>query len=286
MINSPPLYAKFLQGYFSAGQLNLQKYNHPGRFYYILSSSDPITIQRLLESFLEIGVYPGIDKDEYRIVIQDKVGFQALIKHRIPKPTDVKKLKEIVTKFVAKEYTPADYYHARSVVQQERKAGNKVVLKRLAKQLGINYGTLRYWTADLNGKREEQQVLPIVKRYEQILSVLGLPNPYLATEPVKWRDRWLYPLEGEFYEMTPKAQAGYLKKNGIEETVFDADCAEQIFANLKRQLSGDNKRDFSFKIKGHLLTSVCLLDSYPDEGPRATTKRSGHQGNYANAIYC
>jgi len=274
-----------LQGYFANDRPKPSATNGNYRFTIV---AEEVVIKKLLWSFLGIGIYPNISADGRRILITDTHGISLLLKNNIVQEEGQRKtLNDYLARVEHRlDYTPSQYYSARSSVAEMVKQKQPIDWKSLAERLGIRSGdTIQKWTSDLAGLSDSLKCPDAVRRYEKVLQRLQLPNPYLAEEPVNWQGHWLYPLKGEFYELTPTAQKMYFQWNGVDEKTWDADDAKRIFANLKRQLGKDGKNDLRFTIKRSQVTTVSMIRD-AEEKLKVSTNRSGHQGNWADAIYC
>ena len=208
-----------------------------------LSCGNVEITKKLLNSFLELDIYPRIYDEGDRIAIMSGVCLEKLCKLDIITNPAVREMVTPPGYVPATEISPQLYYEIRRKAHRRVKRDGKIRPETITDEVCRS----SVYNKAYDGGEETSRA---VKRYKGVIKFLGLPNVYEANRPVKRNNKWFFPLDGEIYMITSEMLEQYtaLKRvytdNGIS---FDDLSASLKSGNGHIEINVDNCRIVSFQ---------------------------------------
>ncbi len=234
----------FLRGVFSTTRL---LGSGSSRVWELLCGNLEIT-KKLLNSFLELDIFPKIYDHGNRIAIMSGVCLEKLCKLKI---IDNPRIRRMITPpgyAPAKEISPQVYYEIRKKSKRRLDQNEKICPASITNEV------CKMSVYNKIDDDENQETSRAVKRYKEVIKFLGLPNVYAADEPVQRNEKWFVPVNDEMFVVPPKIQERYAQFIGIEH--FDYAAAVDIGIDLEDFLTNGKKGEFVFSLKKRLIVDV------------------------------
>lgn len=271
----------FLQGYFDHSKAKARWINYCS-IEYRTSCLNPGGRKKLLETFLELGIYPS-PRGNY-ISINHFANLHRLYSLVLDQDEGNRRtVKKFLDKHKGKDPDVIqNYYAIRKTSRKLFEKGEDFSLIQLGREKGVSRDHIYLWTADISkeyGRKFVRYEKPfIVACYEKLLEELQLPNIYLIEEPARRKEKIFIPANDDYvYCLSSEAQADYLavlENAALEKgpAGLDNEDLRYLQSQLELNLSGSENRelDVSFdearaiksikKLAGKsMFQEVCLI---------------------------
>lgn len=242
----------FLQGYFDHSKAKARWINHCS-VEYRTSCLNPGGRKKLLETFLELGIYPS-PRGNY-ISINHFANLHRLYSLVLDQDEENRRVvKKFLDKYKGKDSSVIqNYYAIRKASRKLFEKGEKFSLAQTGSKKGVSRAHIYLWTADISkeyGRKFVRYEKPsIAACYEKLLEELQLPNIYLIEEPARRKEKIFIPANDDYvYCLSPEAQADYLAvlENAAlekEPAGLDNEDLRYLQSQLELNLSGSENKE-------------------------------------------
>ena len=209
---------------------------------------NPVTNHMLLSTLFDTDVYPQLRNGaNYALTIRDSANLLELVEREVLVDPEMKQRIEAVRqRRVEADTTPEMYYGVRRALQQ-----NELDIDQAAKDFGVYEKTIQLWIGDQLGSKH--QIPDSVKRHGAVRQVLGLPNVYSSTVPIRRNEKLFFPVGHRTYCMPAEVQRAYAVMAGQEE--LRAEQVQMIWDQLK---APEDKRTIDVQCCETRITGIAL----------------------------
>ncbi len=269
----------FLKGFFDTGKFS-PSLNPGGNYLFAIGSRDKPTIEYLLETFFELGIYPYLNPEGHTLVILGKnniarvcdldLVYENKVKAQLLLNNESKKQQEV---------DPIIYKAILERVASLKQESQKVDYDAIGREFGYNAKTIKNWV------REKKVKVPhIVTRYEILrdeitrirndrtlrrLKQEQIEATVIDEESQEAEDSALFskgktnkiPMvqyNGQNYTVSQKAMERYFTVYEIEPC-YDADTLNHLVTQVTLALGGDSSRDLDITVNSNnVITGIAF----------------------------
>ncbi|MBS3166461.1 hypothetical protein J4444_05040 [Candidatus Woesearchaeota archaeon] len=243
----------FLQGFFDASKTSVvDAGSNKG---YFVTCLDTVTIERVVKTLFEVGIYTSIDSKHTHFYIEGHDNLHKVYELKLDQNKNNRTALKRVLGDKGPQRTIERYYGIRrkaALLQEQRENMSR---RSLGKEFEVEETVVGTWIADIltNGKYA-RRIPNAVHRYETLLAKFGFQNVHTAQQPVQRHEKIFFPINGEVYSLDPQARVTFERTYGL----LGEKELQEIYGELQQPQTDSADRKYKFTLKSGVISKVSM----------------------------